>query len=114
MYLVQTRNLINGTCGAPVLAPSIEIAKRRVGLLISEDPVLKDHHDGAALDVLCEWDPETGCLSSFMGAVSQRAHLEDGSFTITGSECFASYARAFDLINTPGEGEYFAEDQDGK
>lgn len=111
MYVIQARDLINGTCGSPILAPSIEIAKRQIGRMISENPILKDHPDGVILDFLCEWDPSSGCLAAFSGEIDSLAHFVDGSFSIGGSECLAAYQHAFDVINTPGEGEWSADDE---
>lgn len=105
MYVIQARDLINGTCGSPILAPSIEIAKRQIGRMISENPILKDHPDGACLDVLCEWDPEVGLLDDHF-----HNHIEFDAEFFKGSECLAAYQHAFDMVNTPGEGEWTADD----
>ena len=106
MYVIQARDLINGTCGSPILAPSIEIAKRQIGRMISENPILKNKPDGAVLDVLCEWDPETGILDNPI--VDNYVELSYQSFK--GSECLAAFQHALDVVNTPGEGEWSADD----
>jgi hypothetical protein len=103
MYVIQARDLINGTCGSPILAPSIEIAKRQIGRMISENPILKDSPDGATLDVICEWDPGDGILDNF-GKPSKCFRV------FSGSECLAAYQHAFDAINSPGEGEWSGDD----
>lgn len=112
MIVIQARDLINGTCGAPILAPSVVIAKRQIGRMINDNPLLNAHPDKVLLDILCDWDPSTGCYAAFCGEIGSLAHYDDGSYSITGSECLDEYLHALDAVNTPGEGEMTSEDGD--
>lgn len=98
MIVIQARDLINGTCGAPILAPNEMIARRQIGRMINENTLLKDHADKVVLEVVCEWDPVDG--------------IQPYHHAVGGKSCLDEYLHALDAVNTPGEGELIAEDGD--
>lgn len=102
MIVIQARDLINGTCGAPILAPTVKIARRQIGRMINDNPLLKDHPDKVVLDVIDSWDPSFGMLVPDL-QVRQ---------SFSGTECLEEYLHALDAVNTPGEGELTSEDGD--
>lgn len=103
MIVIQARDLINGTCGAPILAPTVVIARRQIGRMINDKPLLKDHPDKVVLEVLGDWDPGLGLLPS---------EHPDNRPMFSGSQCLDEYLHALDAVNTPGEGEMTSEDGD--
>ena len=103
MIVIQAKDLINGTCGAPILAPNALIARRQVGRMINDNPLLKDHPDKVVLEVLGDWDPGLGLLPS---------EHPDNRPMFSGSQCLDEYLHALDAVNTPGEGEMTSEDGD--
>lgn len=102
MIVIQARDLINGTCGAPILAPNEVIARRQIGRMINENPILKDHSDLVKLDILGDWDPQLGLFPN-------RA---DRRPIFSGSQCLDEYLHALDAVNSPGEGELISQDED--
>lgn len=102
MIVIQVRDFLNATCGAPVLCPTEFIARRQVGRIISEHPVLKDHPDKVCLDIIGDWDESDG--------FKYRNHIT----FVPGLECYEEYQKALAPFDKPGEGEFIAEDQDEK
>lgn len=99
MIVIQVRDLINGTCGAPILAPNEFIARRQVGRVISENKLLSQYPHKCQLDIVGDWDESDGLKPI------EPKH-------IAGDLCFAEYqAQLLDPpFSKPGEGEFIAED----
>lgn len=98
MIVIQVRDLLNATCGAPVLCPNEFIARRQVGRIISEHPVLKDHPDKVFLDIIGDWDESRGMKP------------DPRPSSISGVDCYDEYQKALAPFDKPGEGEFVAED----
>lgn len=98
MIVIQVRDLINGTCGSPILCPNEFIARRQTGRIIYEHALLKEHPDKVKLDIISGWDETDGMIGS------------DLRVTIPGEQCLKEYEDALEPWNKPGEGEFISED----